>query len=303
MIFYENKPIMSNLTIDNCFIFGQNKHMVKKREETSEKQNIFEKLAPILMVLSVGLAFMVGVLWQKVTNLEKGGTTVGTNQQDQAAQVQPTTVDLNAIKGLWDKDVIKFGNANSKVLFVEVADPSCPFCHVAGGHDPELSAEMDKQTNRFKYVSAGGDYLPPVTEMKKLLDSGKAAFAYIYSPGHGNGEMATKALYCANEKGKFWEAHDLLMTKAGYDLQNDVVKNDKAQSGKIADFLKSAVDASFIKSCLDSGKYDSRLTSDQNLASSTLGITGTPGFFVNSARFNGAYSYTDMKATVDAALK
>jgi protein-disulfide isomerase len=126
--------------------------------------------------------------------------------------------------------------------------------------------------------------------------------AIIYYPGHGNGEMAMKALYCANEKGKFWEAHNLLMSQAGYDFQNTTVKNDKTQSGAVADFLKNAVDSGFMKSCLDSGKYDGRLAEEQALAGA-LSIQGTPGFYINESSFPGAYSWTDMKATADAALK
>lgn len=273
--------------------------MAKIKEESS-RPGLFERLAPILLVITIGLAFMVGVLWQKVSNLEKGGVTATTTQTTQTAGAPAAAkVDLATIKGLFDKDIIKFGDANRKLLFVEVVDPSCPYCHVAGGDDPELAAQIGTQ---FKYKESGGNYLPPVPEMKKLVDDGKASMAIVYYPGHGNGEMAMKALYCANEKGKFWEAHDLLMNQAGYELQNTTVKNDKAQSGKVADFLKGVVDAEFIKSCLDSGKYDSRLASEQTLAG-TLSIQGTPGFYINETSFPGAYSWTDMKPTADAALK
>jgi protein-disulfide isomerase len=92
------------------------------------------------------------------------------------------------------------------------------------------------------------------------------------------------------------------MSDAGYTLMNNTVKNDKTQSQTVADFLKSAVDPSFLKGCLDSGKYDARLQSDQELATS-LGIQGTPDFYVNAGNFPGAYSYTDMKSTVDAFFK
>ncbi|PIZ49742.1 hypothetical protein COY29_01115, partial [Candidatus Woesebacteria bacterium CG_4_10_14_0_2_um_filter_39_14] len=155
---------------------------------------------PALVVAAIGLAFFSGTLWQKVRNLEKGGsdTTV-----QPTAKAQPT-VSLNTIKDLFSKDLIKFGDENRKVIFVEISDPSCPYCHVAAGLNPELNRQIDPTNNTFKLVSDGGKYLAPIPEMKKLLDSGKASFVWIYSPGHGNGEMGTKALYCANEKGKFW---------------------------------------------------------------------------------------------------
>lgn len=281
--------------------------MPKEVGKESPRASIIEKLVPIMVIISIGLAFMVGVLWQKVTNLEKGGTAAGAATQQQQAN---PTVSLDTIKGLFDKDVIKFGDANRKALFVEVADPSCPYCHAASGDDPELNKAMGAQ---FTLVSEGGSYVAPVKEMRKLVDAGKASFVYIYSPGHGNGEMAMKALYCANEKGKFWEAHDLLMSEEGYKIQNGtdasgktvtspVVGNDKTKSQDLANFLSKAIDPAFMKSCLDGGKYDNRLTSDAQLAT-TLGIQGTPGFFINSQSFPGAYNYTDMKSAVDSALK
>jgi len=270
----------------------------------SSKKGLIEKIVPVLLVLSIGLAFIVGILWEKVSNLEKGGVTTPatTTTTANAGAAQPTTVTLDTIKGLFSKDLIKFGDAKRKVLFVEISDPSCPYCQAATGLNPKLNQQMDTTSNRFKLVSDGGTYLAPVPEMKKLVDAGKASLVYIYYPGHGNGEMGMKALYCAQEKGKFWEVNDLLMTDAGYTLMNTTVQNDKTKSGTVADFLKSAVDATFMKSCLDSGKYDARLASDQDIVKS-LPFQGTPDFFVNTTNFAGAYNWTDMKSAVDAALK
>jgi protein-disulfide isomerase len=277
-------------------------------EKASKVSGVFERFVPVLLVVTVALAFIVGLLWQKVSSLEKNGGSTPTQQGAQATP--PPTASLDAIKDLFEKDVIKFGDAGRKVLFVEMADPSCPYCHVADGSNPELAQSVG---DRFKYVSKGGSYLPPGPEMEKLVNSGQASYIYIFYPGHGSGEMAMKALYCANEKGKFWEVKDLLMSEKGWEIENGtkvdgtatkgpIVGNDKTKSAELADFLKSAIDPNFLKSCLDSGKYDSRLASDAQLATS-LGIQGTPDFYVNADNFPGAYNYTDMKSVVDAALK
>jgi protein-disulfide isomerase len=264
-------------------------------------KSLQQYFVPVLVVLAIGLAFFSGTLWQRVKNLEKGSTATGTAAPSQgAAQPQQPTVSLDTIKALFGKDLIKFGDASRKVLFVEMSDPSCPYCHAADGQDHTIYKSLGGTT--FQLVADGGNYISPTVEMKKLVDAGQASFVYIYYPGHGNGEMGMKALYCANEKGKFWEAHNLIMSDAGYTLMNSTVKNDKTQSQTVANFLKSVVDASFMKSCLDSGKYDARLQSDLALATS-LGIQGTPSFYVNATNFGGAYSYTDMKSAVDAALK
>jgi protein-disulfide isomerase len=114
--------------------------------------------------------------------------------------------------------------------------------------------------------------------------------------------MGARALYCAFEKGKYWDVHDLLYTNNGYNLMNNTVKNDKTKAGDMADYLKSAVNASDMKSCLENTKYDQRLQSD-SAAAQSLGISGTPAFFVNATVFRGAYSYKDMEPVVTAALK
>lgn len=259
----------------------------------------------ILMGLLVISSFVIGSLYQKVKYLEKGTTTVDSANQQQAAQpaddqAQPAEekVEIGKIKEAFNKSLVKFGKADSKLILIEVADPSCPYCHVAAGKNSELNSQVG---DRFKLVADGGTYVAPVIEMKKLVDQGKAAFAWLYTNGHGNGEMGTKALYCANEKGKFWQVHDLLMTNKGYNLLNETVKNDKSQAQALADFLSPAFKAGDMKNCLESGKYDDRLQTDSGLASS-IGVQGTPGFFVNETKFAGAYNYTDMKSAVDAAL-
>lgn len=261
----------------------------------------------ILVILLVVASFVIGSLYTKVQYLENNGSSKTLNAQKPSAvnpTVQPNKpaapkVDIAAIKGLFKKDLIKFGDENKKLLFVEFADPSCPYCHAAAGKNPELSRQIG---DRFKLSTDGGTYVSPVVEMKKLVDSGKAAFVFIYQNGHGNGEMATKALYCAYEQKKFWEAHDKLMTNEGYNLINNEVKNDKANSPKLVDFLSGVVDSSSLKSCLDSGKYDSRITSDAQTARE-LGVNGTPGFFINASNFAGAYNWTDMKSAAEEALK
>lgn len=218
--------------------------------------------------------------------------------QPAAQQPARPTITLNQVKEAFNKSVIKFGDTNKKLIILEIADPSCPFCQIAAGKNGELNKQVG---TRFTLVSDGGTYVAPVPEIRKLVNSGSAGFAYIYTPGHGNGEMGTKAMYCAFEKGKFWEVHDLIMTSAGYDLMNNTVKNDKTKSQDVANFLQSVFDPAIMKTCLDSGKYDKQLQNEVSLASS-LGVNGTPGFFLNATPFAGAYSYTDMESAVKTAL-
>lgn len=256
----------------------------------------------LLVILLIIASFLLGSLTTKVQYLEKSNNTKAvkaeaTEQQAQKQapqQPQAPKVTIEKIKELFNDKNITFGDKNSKNLLVEIADPSCPFCHAAAGLNPTLSVQMGE---RFKLDTDGGTYVAPVPKMKELVDSGKAALVWIYSRGHGNGEMGTKAMYCAHEKGKFWPVHDKLMTNEGYTLLNDQVKNEKSKSQELANFLSDVFDASAMKSCLESGKYDNKITEDVATASS-LGANGTPGFFINTQNFAGAYSWKEMESAV-----
>ena len=77
-----------------------------------------------------------------------------------------------------------------------------------------------------------------------------------------NGELGTVALYCANEQGKFWQAHDLLMNNEGYELVNEKVLNDIGKAGEMACSLRVQSTLASLKSCIESERYKSRVTSD-----------------------------------------
>lgn len=260
--------------------------------------------------LSIPNAIIIGSLLISISILISGGIikigpkTSGAKANIPAASpvVQPAAqqpaATLAQIKEAFSRSQVKFGDANKKLVAIEVADPSCPYCHIAAGKNPELNKQAG---SRFTLVADGGIYVAPVPELRKLVDNGQAAFAWIYTNGHGNGEMGTKAMYCAFEKGRFWEVHDLLMSSKGYDLVNNQVKNDKTKSGELSDFLSPVIDSAGMKACLDSGKYDQRLQEDSSLAQS-IGITGTPGFYLNDRQFAGAYSFKDMESAVKTAL-
>lgn len=279
--------------------------MIRKKHSSAIENKNYIEMNNTVVYISIALllimTFVGGNFYGKIKSAGDNNPTAATPSQApqvQAQQTAKTEVSLDTIKGLFAKNIIKFGKGDKKLLMVEVADPSCPFCQVAAGLNGEINTQMGQQ---FILKADGGSYIAPVAEMKKLVDSGKADFAWIYTNGHGNGELATKALYCAFDQNKFWQAHDLLMSAKGYDLLNNQIKADTTQTKLISDFLAKAVNANTLKSCLDSGKYDARLNDDSALARS-LGVSGTPGFFLNTTNFSGAYSWTEMKSVADAAL-
>lgn len=283
----------------------------KKTKKTVEKSSkgqfnkITEKLQSIssrgpsnlLVVLLIVMSFFAGYLFFKLKSLEQ---TTKVAKQQQVPNNQPPArqpVTMAQIKKLFGNGFINFGDTNRKVLFVEILDPSCPFCHIAAGENPDLARE----SGRFQYVSDGGSYSPPVVEMRKLLDEGKASYAVIYANGHGNGRLAMQALYCADEKDKFWDVHDLLMNNDGYKLVNDTVKNEKANIPQLVTYLQPAIDSTFLQSCLESGKYEQTISRDEEVGRQ-LGFQGTPDFFVNTTNFGGAQDYKSMEPAVKEAL-
>lgn len=261
------------------------------------KQTITQYLMVIMLVVG---AYFLGVYKTQSEMLAKAPAATTTVAGAETAQPTPQPIDMAKVDELFaDENNLVLGDRNAKIKFVEFSDTSCPYCHVAAGMNPELSKQINP---RFATVENGGTYVSPVLEIKKLIDEGKAALAWFYTPGHGNGELGTLALYCANEQGKFWQAHDLLMNNQGYSLANDQVKNDRTKFAELTTFLKGAVDSAKFKSCLDSKKYEARVSSDPQIASS-FGYGATPTFFIGDKVVEGAASWTDaFKPIVDPLL-
>lgn len=251
----------------------------------------------VMVALLVVGAYEIGAYKTKVDYLEKGVPTAQVAGDTTAQPTKPTTVDLAKVKDLFDGKHITFGDKDAKVIITEISDPSCPYCHIAGGKHPELN----NTSPQFKMVADGGTYVAPGPEIEKMVKEGSASYIFLYAPGHGSGEVGTQALYCAYDQGKFWEAKNMLMTKTGYDLLNDVVKNDLAQSSKIVALLKSAVNGKDLQDCLDSKKYEAQPANDTAFVQS-LGFGATPTFFVNNKVIEGAQPWSAFKPTVDELI-
>jgi protein-disulfide isomerase len=135
-------------------------------EANKSPKTIQQFYIPVLVVLAVGLAFFSGTLFQQVKNLKNGGTpTTGTTT---GTTKTGTAVTLDTIKGLFGKDLIKFGDAKRKVLFVEMADPSCPYCAAADGKNHSIYKSLGPN---FQLVADGGTYVAPSDEIEKLVKS------------------------------------------------------------------------------------------------------------------------------------
>lgn len=87
---------------------------------------------------------------------------------------------------------------------------------------------------------------------------------------HSAAWAAAEASECAAEQGKFWPYHDLIFEYAKNLSKEQFMK--MARQVKIRDMKK-------FKACVEKGTYKSLVRRDVDAAES-LGISGTPAFFV-----------------------
>ncbi len=156
------------------------------------------------------------------------------------------------------------GPRSAPVVLVEFADYECPYCQKVNPEIQQLKKEY-------------GDSLAVVYKDFPL-------------PMHHGSEKAAEAARCAGEQGKFWEYHDVLFYSQLTTI--DALKQH-------AQTLKLDQDA--FNTCLDDGKESPAVKKDLEEAKS-LGLTGTPSFFVNGHFFSGVVDYQALKDIVNQQL-
>ncbi|MCH7568720.1 MAG: thioredoxin domain-containing protein [Nanoarchaeota archaeon] len=173
------------------------------------------------------------------------------------------TVDIN-IEGAYFK-----GNENAPVTIVEFSDFECPFCK-----------------------GFYSDTLPLIEE--NYINKGKVKLVYMHFPLtniHSNAQEAAEASECAGEQGKFWEMHDKI-----FENQEIMSVSNYKIWAKSFDLNSEEFD-----SCLDDGKYEDKVQ-EQLAYGSSLGVTGTPGFFINGKPLSGAQPFSAFEQIIEAEL-
>jgi protein-disulfide isomerase len=107
---------------------------------------------------------------------------------------------------------------------------------------------------------------------------------------HHGSEKAAEAARCAGEQNKFWEYHDVLF----YSHQLEV--SDLKEHARV---LK--LDGDRFDNCLDSGQETAAVRKDLEEAKS-LGLTGTPSFFINGHFFSGVVDGAVIRDMVNQQL-
>ena len=111
-------------------------------------------------------------------------------------------------------------------------------------------------------------------------------------PGHTLERPAHEAARCAGAAGKYWEYHDRL-----FQAQPNFER---------ADLLRYASDlgipAEPFARCLDGGRFRGLVEADVQQGR-LLDVTGTPMFFINGQRIEGAAPFETFKQVIDEALR
>ena len=170
------------------------------------------------------------------------------------------------------------GSASAPITIVEFGDYQCFYC------------------NRFFHTTE-----PDI--MKNYIETSKVKMIFKDFTIIGQDSInAAHAAHCAGEEGKFWEYHDVLYNN--WTGEN----NGWASAENLIKFAKQVeLDEDAFHSCMIDGRYD-ELIKTSNSDARTLGLTGTPGFFIISpdntiTRVSGAQPYEVFEEILTNKLK
>ena len=220
-------------------------------------QKLKEYSTPFLIVILIVAVFFLGMLYTKVSFLEKGGgQPVGVVQQQQQQAPAPS----GPVKVSIDDDPI-LGDKNAKVTIIEFSDYECPFCK-----------------RHFT------DTLPQL--IKEYIDKGLVKLVFRDLPLSFHDPMATTEAIAANcarsqgDDGTYFKYHDEIFKRTKSN-GNGLTKDDLY---KIAADLKLNVNE--LKTCMDDPRQKEEVQKDLTDAGS-VGANGTPAFFIGKSTDNG----------------
>jgi Na+/H+ antiporter NhaA len=180
---------------------------------------------------------------------------------------------------------------------------------IAATADPllDLSEDVDPERDHIRgsdeapvTVVEYGDYQCPYcgqaeVVVRELLDSFGDELRYVWrhlplNDVHANAQLAAEAAEAAAEQGRFWEMHDKLLAH-----QDELTAPDL---GRYAEDIGLDLDGFW--TALRRHKPAERIAEDVASADSS-GVAGTPTFFINGQRHQGAYDVQTLTTAVQRA--
>jgi protein-disulfide isomerase len=164
------------------------------------------------------------------------------------------------------------GGANAKVTIVEYSDFQCPFCK--RGYDTIEQNVLKTYEGKVKFY-----------------------FRHFPLPFHPWAMPGAIAAECAKmqKPEAFWTAYDAFFTH-----QADV--NPQNVKDKATEYLKDAkIDMAKWGTCFDNKESAAKVNAQHDEGAS-IGVTGTPAFFINGRMLVGAQPFEQFKNVIDDEL-
>jgi protein-disulfide isomerase len=158
------------------------------------------------------------------------------------------------------------GLADAPVTLVEYGDYQCPYCGAAYPVVKQLQEALGK---RLRFVFRNF----PLTQ------------------AHPYALIAAEAAEAAALQGKFWEMHDLI-----YENQ------DELDPGILPAWAESTgLNLEEFGTAIRQGDITKRIKEDR-ASGIRSGVNGTPSFFINGTRYDGAADYDSLRAALEEQL-
>ena len=159
------------------------------------------------------------------------------------------------------------GRADAPVTLVEYGDYECPYCGMA---HPIVRAVQ-----------------------RRMGDALRFAFRHFpLAQIHPHAEHAAEIAEAAGERGRFWPMHDLL-------FENQQELDDIHLVGYAAQL---GIDAASAEAALRSHAFAEPVRRDF-LSGVRSGVNGTPSFFINGVRYDGAWDEASLLAALKLAAR
>ena len=143
------------------------------------------------------------------------------------------------------------GAPNAKVTIVEFSDFECPYSRL--------------QQSRLKQL------------LEDNPDTVRLVFKHFPIPRHKNAFIASKAAYCAQQQGQFWDYHFSLFKK----------EQNLNLEGLTQLAVDKEMDKNLFNKCMIDPVTEERIDADIKMGLG-LGVQGTPAFFVNGKKIDSA---------------
>jgi len=196
----------------------------------------------------------------------------------EAEQAKKAAERQQTLAGITDGQPMR-GNPDAPVTIVEFSDFQCPFC-ARGFQTVEQILEKYPQDVRFVFQHF------PLTQI------------------HPWAKPAAIAAQCAANQSPeaFWTLHDAFFQNQGDFNPGNVVEKSK---GFLAD---SGIDLAQWETCAgdqssEAHKAAEAAVDSEQAKGQELGVSGTPGFFVNGEFLNGAQPITAFEPIIEKAKK